>query len=814
MGEFLPLPGLRRMNHSRNSLFHYSLAVLSSIGAAAVMVLLEPLTLGIPFLLFFGAVMISARFGGLGPGLLSVALSALFADYFTFQPVRHFALRSGIDLVKLALFILVATLLVILSGSLRRLQRHTENVLHSIADGFCSVDEKGALTHLNQEAIRILHGERSGLGKQEITQLFPQTHFPKFYDEYARALSLRQAINFEDYDPHSQQWLEFRLYPSDEGLSVYFRDISERKRTEQALQDSETRFRTVAQTACDAIILIDETSTLLFVNHATQQIFGYPPGQLIGKKLTMLMPDYMRRVHEAGMKRYLQTGKKHLHWESIELPGLHQSGREIPLEVSFGEFTRDGAHFFTGFARDISERKRVQDSLSESEKRFSATFHQAGVGIAQMSVDGAFLLVNDRFCEIVGYRRDELRNLNIQQIIFPGDLAENLVLDDGLFSGNIEKYSLETRRVRGDGSVVWVNLTKSLVRDAGGIPKYAIAVFQDINDRKQAQQALQESEENFRRAHQAANIGSYVWDLSDNHVTWNAEVPSLFQVAPDGKFETWMRHVHPEDLPLVLGAVERMKDGGEHFSEARIIKADDSVVWIYSGGRFLFNAQGQPTHGVGIAMDITSRKLAEDRLRSTEKLAATGRLAATIAHEINNPLESITNLHFLLRSEESLSASGRRYLELAEREVERVAHLARQTLGFYRLFCLLTPRPRDTFRRTAQRPRQGCPAPCPLRYSPRARCSLRMQRSITTMIPALRASAAAAWWITPSCIQIAGTFRRIASFTISGTSSDRRKTLTMSIGPGTSDKLPYPFSPSAPLIFGFTGMIWYPWLCM
>ena len=521
------------------------------------MILLEPLSLGIPFLLFFGAVMISARFGGLGPGFLSVALSALFADYYTFEPARHFVPRSGIDLVKLALFILVATLVVLLSESLRRLQRHSENVLRSIADGFCSIDESGTLTFVNQEAIHIAHWEPSRLKSQNVSALFPPARFSQFHGEYSRALYSRQPVSFEDRDPSSSQWLEFRLYPSDEGLSVYFRDISERKRTEQALQDSETRFRTVAQTACDAILLIDESSTLLFVNHATEQIFGYPPEQLIGKNLTMLMPYYLRRLHEAGMKRYLDTREKHLHWESVELPGLHQSGREIPLEVSFGEFTRDGAHFFTGFARDISERKRVLDSLRESE-------------------------------------------------------------------------------------------------------------------------------ENFRRAHEAANIGSYIWDLSNNNVRWNAEVPSLAQVAPDGKFESWMQHVDPVDLPLVLGAIEAMKDGGEHFSEARVIKDDGTMVWIYSGGKFLFNDQGQPTHGVGIAMDITSRKLAEERLRSTEKLAATGRLAATIAHEINNPLESITNIHFLLRGEETLSPSGRRYLELAEREVERVAHIARQTLGFYR----------------------------------------------------------------------------------------------------------------------------------
>ena len=131
-----------------------------------------------------------------------------------------------------------------------------------------------------------------------------------------------------------------------------------------ALDESEARYRTVMETASDAIITIDETGQMLFVNPAVEKIFGYTPDELHGAELTMLMPEYLRHVHRAGLARYVETGHRHIDWQGVELPGLHKSGREITLEVSFGDFRRGGRHFFTGIARDISERKAAAKRIA------------------------------------------------------------------------------------------------------------------------------------------------------------------------------------------------------------------------------------------------------------------------------------------------------------------------------------------------------------------------------------------------------------------------------------------------------------------
>ena len=151
-------------------------------------------------------------------------------------------------------------------------------------------------------------------------------------------------------------------------IGSHIGQLFKRKRGEQELRESESRFRTLAETASDAIITIDERSTIIFANPAAESVFGYTVSEMLGRDLTMLMPEYLRHLHRAGLGNYLQTSEKHLSWASIELPGLHKSGREIPLEISFGEFIRNDRHFFTGVARDITERKRAEEALLKSKE--------------------------------------------------------------------------------------------------------------------------------------------------------------------------------------------------------------------------------------------------------------------------------------------------------------------------------------------------------------------------------------------------------------------------------------------------------------
>jgi PAS domain S-box-containing protein len=142
----------------------------------------------------------------------------------------------------------------------------------------------------------------------------------------------------------------------------------ERLHAERALRASEENFRTLAETASDAIVTIDEQGSILFCNSSAADVFGYRAEQMIGYELTMIMPPRLRDSHRNALGRYLKTGQRRISWKAVELPGLHADGREISLELSFGEFKRDGARFFTAVIRDVTERKRTEEALRRSRE--------------------------------------------------------------------------------------------------------------------------------------------------------------------------------------------------------------------------------------------------------------------------------------------------------------------------------------------------------------------------------------------------------------------------------------------------------------
>ncbi|MCU1349853.1 MAG: Sensory box histidine kinase, partial [Acidobacteria bacterium] len=143
-------------------------------------------------------------------------------------------------------------------------------------------------------------------------------------------------------------------------------DYIARRRTAVALRESEERYRVVSETAQDAIFTIDSNSNILFCNRAVERLFGWKPEELVGRNLEIIIPESLRPSHHRGIERFLRTGEKHIPWNGVELPALHKSGREVPVEISFGVWREGGRTIFTGFARDITERQRARAELQQT----------------------------------------------------------------------------------------------------------------------------------------------------------------------------------------------------------------------------------------------------------------------------------------------------------------------------------------------------------------------------------------------------------------------------------------------------------------
>jgi PAS domain S-box-containing protein len=212
--------------------------------------------------------------------------------------------------------------------------------------------------------------------------------------------------------------------------------------------------------------------------------------------------------------------------------------------------------------------------------------------------------------------------------------------------------------------------------------------FRDISDTKIKEEAQRTVLERLSTAHKAAQMGTWDWNIKTSDLIWSDEIPRIHGLTPeqfDGKVETWIKTIHPDDLPGVQAKIQKaLEDRQEYYAEFRVVWPNGETHWICGHGKVIADEQGAPARMIGIGADITHHHLEEEALRRSEKLATAGRLAATIAHEINNPLEAVTNLLYLVRQDSSLSRETLALLRATDDQLSRVNHIARQTLGFYR----------------------------------------------------------------------------------------------------------------------------------
>src|SRR5215210_1290834 len=403
----------------------------------------------------------------------------------------------------------------------------------------------------------------------------------------------------------------------------------------------------------DAVIVADAiTGGIVLWNPAAEKIFGYSTAEALGMSVEELVPDYLKSRHRAGMAGYRDTGRgRYIDSATVlDLPAVRKTGEEIRVELTLSPIEPvDGAaaegRFVLAIVRDATERKRAEDQvrrlneelegrvaertarleaalgelrsnegrLLKSEERFRATFEQAAVGIPHVGVDGGWLRVNDRLCDIVGYTREELLQKTFQNITHPEDLETDLDHLRRLLAGEIGTYSTEKRYFRKDGSIVWIDLTVSLVREASGEPAYFISVVEDISQRKRAEEALRISEARFRTVVEQSPLSTQILSPEGRTLRVNRAWEELWGTTLEGLGDYNML----EDRQLVeKGIMPHILKGFAGEPAAIPPSAYDPERTIPGLSR-----HEQPKRWVRAFVypvkDVTERKLAEENLRES-----------------------------------------------------------------------------------------------------------------------------------------------------------------------------------------------------
>lgn len=448
----------------------------------------------------------------------------------------------------------------------------------------------------------------------------------------------------------------------------------------------------VLESVTEGFISFDRAWHFNYVNRRAAHLLGRPARRLIGKALGEAFPEVLDHpfyhVYQKAMtERAPQT------IEAYYAPWARWfENRVYP--------TPDG---IAVFFRDVTERTLTEQRLREIEERFRATFEQAAVGIAHVAPDGRWLRVNRKLCDIVGYTPEELATRTFQDITHPDDLDSDLEQMQRLLAGQIEMYSMEKRYFRKEGSIVWIELTVSLVRDADEAPKYFIGVVEDISRRREAEATLRLSEERFRRM--AESTAAAIFIVQGDRLRFvNPQASQLtgYPRAQLLEMDGWtILHPRFRDAARARAAARLHGEAVPPRTEMMIVRQDGSERWVdMSATRIDYD---DAPAILGTAYDITERKAAESALQRahdeleqrvadrTEELqranAALQTFTYMMSHDLLAPLRTMQGFARALREDytDRLPAEGREYVARIAAAAAHMDSLIRDLLDYSRV---------------------------------------------------------------------------------------------------------------------------------
>ncbi|HMP66490.1 MAG TPA: PAS domain S-box protein [Pyrinomonadaceae bacterium] len=459
-----------------------------------------------------------------------------------------------------------------------------------------------------------------------------------------------------------------------------------KRKAEKALLDSEERYRIVAQTASDAIVSIGPDSVIQYVNPATERIFGYSSDELIGEPITMLMPEYLRRDHLSGIRKYLKTGKRNLQWSGMETIALRKDGTEFLIHISFGEYKDGSSHLFTAIIRDITESKKAERLLRESEEDYRGLVAATTQYVWELDERGNLYEFPEWWVGLTGQSYEDSLNYGWTQFVHPED-RDLITSSYQQALATRTQASLRLRLRLKTGEYRWYAARGvPLFRDDGSFRKW-ICSLADINDRMQTEQDLRESEKRFRAlALATAQVVFTAAEDGTSHELFDwfssfsgSSVSSVADIVE--------KVIHPDDVePSMRAWGESMHEGGFFEFVMRFRTPEGNYEHFEVRACPLFDSSGKFKEWVGTLNNVTEKIIAVKRLEESE-------------YRYRELFENANDLIFTLDLEERFTS--------VNRASEIVSGYSRDELLAMRLSDLIAPEYYESAREMTKRKLDG-----------------------------------------------------------------------------------------------------------
>jgi PAS domain S-box-containing protein len=475
------------------------------------------------------------------------------------------------------------------------------------------------------------------------------------------------------------------------GASAFYRDIDSRLESERRLRASEERFRGVFEQAPSGICVTARDGRLLQVNEALCRLLGYTEEELLSATWAELMhPD------DFALSQELVTSLLDDPTTRVEAERryIHCAGHVVSARVRMSAMRvqETGQIFFIVHLEDITEQKRAESALQESEERFRSLADGCPTMMWVTDAEGDFRFANETCRQFFGVRVDELCARKWRPVLHPDDASRYFEA----FDESIEQrtpFRAEARIRRADGEWRWVGSYAKPRFSASGEFLGHAGLTADITERLKAEQAIQASEEKFRQLAENIRELFWMWDVEDNKAAYlSPACEQVWGIKPEDLEQNpraWIEAVHPDDQETAQSFFARHITGESVDTNYRIRRRDGVERWIRDRAFPIRDRSGRVIRVAGIAEDITERKQHEEQLLEAQRQAlaanlAKSRLLANMSHEIRTPMNGVLGMAQLLASTE-LSADQRKYLGVIQTSGKALLALIDDILDFSKI---------------------------------------------------------------------------------------------------------------------------------
>ncbi|MFO0705291.1 MAG: PAS domain S-box protein [Nitrospira sp.] len=469
--------------------------------------------------------------------------------------------------------------------------------------------------------------------------LFPEIrHMPEWQATHQRCLA--GAVERGDNDHFiradgSEDWTRWEVRPWHDasgaigGIIMFTEVITERKRAEQALRDSEARTRAILDSALDAIISIDDQGRIIGWNPQAETIFGHLAQDVLGRLLDdTIIPARYRAAHSHGTKRVLQNGPDAAVRRRFEFFSLHRDGHEFPVEFAIASMQIDGRTAFTAFIRDITERKRAEDALRESEERYRTLVELLPSGVF-VFCEGRTVYLNQTGVKLLGGNdADEILNRPAFDFMHPSYHDEVRGNVEQMLAGHRSVHRAERLYVKLDGTTFPVQVEAA--RMAWNGKPAILGIFSDITERKRTEDALQRSEWQLRTVLDTLPVGVWFTDSCGRILLANPAARAIWTgVTSIGLGQSpnqpgWWEQVGPTAEPHRWLLTRALTKGEASLNDTLEIECKDgSRKTIRNSVVPVRNGEGEILGAIILNEDITDQVRAEDALRQNHALLST-----------------------------------------------------------------------------------------------------------------------------------------------------------------------------------------------